>query len=261
MISIITPTYNRKNIIDISILSSLKLVSKINGEVIVIDDCSTDGTSEHLKKKYRKWIVLKKLKIYKLPKNLGVIAARNYGFKKAQFNWLVLMDSDDNFVKKISNKFKSALYKLKDYDLIFFRCRNALSKELIGPNALEGDLSFLDLLNKGTPGECLPVIKKSKLPDNGFEGSRVGGEGNAYCEILFAGRRSYLSNLIVREYNTLGNDRLCNNRVRMKNSEHLLKYHLTSLKFFNFMMLNKKIKVILSIIFYFFFTFIYNANK
>ena len=260
MISIITPTYNRKNIIDISILSSLKLVSEINGEVIVIDDCSTDGTSEYLKKNYKNWIVSKKLKIYKLPKNLGVISARNYGFKKAKFNWLVLMDSDDNFVKKISSKFKSALYKLKDYDLIFFKCRNTLSKEIIGLNSLEGDLSFLDLLNNGLPGECLPVIKKSKLPNNRFIGSRL-GEGNTYLKILFAGRRSYLSNLIVREYNTLGNDRLCNIRQRMRNSEHLLKYYITSLKFFHFMKLKKKIKTILGIRFYFFCKIYFNRNK
>jgi glycosyltransferase involved in cell wall biosynthesis len=137
MISIITPTYNRKNIIDISILYSLKLVSKINGEVIVIDDCSIDGTSEYLKKKYRKWIVSKKLKIYKLSENLGMIAARNYGIKKARFTWLVLMDDDDNFIKNISSKFKLALYNLKDYDLIFFRCRNIFSKKIVGRNASE----------------------------------------------------------------------------------------------------------------------------
>jgi glycosyltransferase involved in cell wall biosynthesis len=260
MISIITPTYNRKNIINISILSSLKLVLKINGEVIVIDDCSIDGTSEYLKKKYRKWIVSKKLKIYKQSKNLGMIAARNYGIKKARFNWLVLMDDDDKFVNNISSKFKLALHKLKDYDLIFFRCQDLHSKKLIGSSVLEGNLSFFDLINKGTPGECLPVIKKSKLPNNSFSGSRVDG-GNNYCKILFAGGKSYLSNLIVREYNTIGNDRMSNFSQRIRNSEHLLKYHLTSLKFFNFMMLNKKIKVILSIIFYFFFTFIYNANK
>ena len=260
MISIITPTHNRKNIIDISISSSLQLVSKINGEVIVIDDCSIDGTSEYLKKKYKKWIVSKKLKIYKLSKNLGMIAARNYGFKKARFNWLVLMDDDDNFINNISSKFKLALYKLKNYDLIFFRCRNTLSKKIVGPNTLEGDLSFLDLLNKGTPGECLPVIKKSKLPVNGFGGSRVGG-GNTYCEILFAGGKSYLSNLIVREYNTLGNDRMSNFYQRMRNSKNFLEYHINSLKFFYFMKLTKKIKVILSIIFYFFTKIIYNANK
>ena len=46
-ISIFTPTYNRVNLLKISLSSILKQTYK-NFEIILVDDCSTDETSNYI---------------------------------------------------------------------------------------------------------------------------------------------------------------------------------------------------------------------
>ena len=52
LISIIIPCYNEKNTI-LKILNKVKN-QKINKQIIVIDDSSTDGTTNILKKNFKK---------------------------------------------------------------------------------------------------------------------------------------------------------------------------------------------------------------
>jgi len=90
--SIIIPTYNRKG----QIIKALKELSSQNYnpdlfEVVVIDDGSTDGTSEELQ------AFKKKLKIdIKLirQKNKGPAHARNVGIKNSKYEFIVFLDSD-----------------------------------------------------------------------------------------------------------------------------------------------------------------------
>ena len=50
LISIIIPCFNEKNTIEI-LIDKINNVKEINKEIIIIDDCSTDGTREILKEK------------------------------------------------------------------------------------------------------------------------------------------------------------------------------------------------------------------
>jgi len=52
-LTIIIPVYNEINTIDLIFdkILNLKLVNEVNKQIIIIDDCSTDGTKESLKKK------------------------------------------------------------------------------------------------------------------------------------------------------------------------------------------------------------------
>jgi len=92
-LSIIIPTYNEKENIPIllnKIFNEFK-EHKINGEVIVVDDNSPDGTGkivENLKKKY------KHLKIIHRSGKLGLSSAVLDGFKIAKGNVFGVMDAD-----------------------------------------------------------------------------------------------------------------------------------------------------------------------
>jgi glycosyltransferase involved in cell wall biosynthesis len=121
LISIIIPNFNRKTLICKAIDSSLEQNYK-NIEIIIIDDGSTDNSSEFLKQKYGK---NNKVKILQ-KEHSGVSASRNMGIKFAQGEWLAFLDSDDFFhQEKISKQIKflqdNPSYKICHTEEIWFK--------------------------------------------------------------------------------------------------------------------------------------------
>lgn len=88
LVSIIIPLYNKKYAIKWTIDSVLNQ-SYSNFELIIIDDGSTDGSDQIVKGFNDSRIRY----IYK--ENGGVSSARNLGIRKAQSNWILLLDADD----------------------------------------------------------------------------------------------------------------------------------------------------------------------
>lgn len=96
LISVIIPTYNEENAIA-QCLTSLKLQSEKDFEIIVVDDGSNDNTLS----------IVEKLKTAKTPKlkiltqaHLGPATARNFGASKSKGKILVFVDADMTFDSK-----------------------------------------------------------------------------------------------------------------------------------------------------------------
>jgi glycosyltransferase involved in cell wall biosynthesis len=100
-LSVIIPTYNRKDLLEECLCSLFKQTySKNNYEIIIVDDGSTDDT-EHFVKKLQKDNKL--IKYYK-QKNKGPAAARNRGAYEAQGELLLFADSDCVASEKLIEK-------------------------------------------------------------------------------------------------------------------------------------------------------------
>ena len=93
IISVIIPSYNRKEFIDRAIDSVLKQNHK-KVEILVIDDGSTDGTFEYLNGKYQNNSIVK---IFRNEKNSGAGYSRKSGYKKSIGKYIVFMDDDDYY--------------------------------------------------------------------------------------------------------------------------------------------------------------------
>lgn len=93
-VSVIIPTRNRKEklirLID-SILKSNNVEDVL--EIVVVDDASTDGTYEEIKRRFPQ------IRIIRNEKNLFLAGSRNKGIKNAKGFYLFLVD-DDNVVDK-----------------------------------------------------------------------------------------------------------------------------------------------------------------
>lgn len=87
-ISVIIPTYNRYKVLKRALISVFSQ-SHQPSEVIVIDDGSTDNTSQIQKD----FPTIK----YFYQTNSGVSSARNLGIKKLTCDWVAFLDSDDEF--------------------------------------------------------------------------------------------------------------------------------------------------------------------
>ena len=85
--SVIIPGYNVQEYISNAIESVLNQDFK-NYELIVIDDCSTDNTSEIVSK-------YKQVKLIRNEENLASGGARNVGLDKANGEYVIFLDADD----------------------------------------------------------------------------------------------------------------------------------------------------------------------
>ena len=108
-LSIIIPTFNRVELLPRAIdsvfaQSSLPAESY---EVIVVDDGSTDGTSQLIQQRYPAVKLVSQA-------NKGVSAARNFGLRQASGEWIALLDSDDEW---LPNKIEKQFERLKDSGL------------------------------------------------------------------------------------------------------------------------------------------------
>jgi succinoglycan biosynthesis protein ExoO len=92
-VSVIIPAYNAEAFIDRAVASALEQTLSPR-EVIVIDDCSSDGTGELLKVAAQGNEIIK---VITLARNGGPSVARNAGIEAAQGDWIAILDADDAF--------------------------------------------------------------------------------------------------------------------------------------------------------------------
>jgi len=90
-LSIIVPAYNEANSIAqlLRKISSLKLEAPVSFEILVVDDASTDGTSELVSP-----FLNEHVRLYKLEKNSGKGAAVRTGFGLARGRFFLVQDAD-----------------------------------------------------------------------------------------------------------------------------------------------------------------------
>ncbi len=93
LISIVIPTYNRRDQLA-RLLKSLLASTYKNIEILVIDDASTDGTSDSVKNKFGR---NPKIKVIRNKTNLFAAGARNVGLGKSKGEFIFFVD-DDNVI-------------------------------------------------------------------------------------------------------------------------------------------------------------------
>lgn len=88
-LSIIIPCYNERGTIR-EVVQAVKNCPYNNKEIIIVDDCSTDGTGEILRKNVESLVD----KVVYFEKNRGKGAAVREGFKAAKGDILIIQDAD-----------------------------------------------------------------------------------------------------------------------------------------------------------------------
>ncbi len=114
-ISVIMPAYNAVKTIGRAIESVLEQTYKCL-ELIIIDDGSTDGSREIIKK-YAEQDA--RIQLLYNETNEGVSAARNRGVNTAQYRWIAFLDSDDYWLPKKLEAQMYAVSKNEDCALCF----------------------------------------------------------------------------------------------------------------------------------------------
>ena len=196
-ISVIIVSYNCKAFLDYCLQSVSKALKQIDSEILVIDNCSMDGSVEYLKsKKYD-------LRIIENKENLGFSKANNKAAKLAKGEYLFFLNPDtiipedliDSFFKNKKPNTGIFSFRMIDGEGIFLKesKRNfpnisIISKKLIGINS--GYYSVLGEFDSGNVDVLCGanmLIEKSLFSDvNGFnEEYFMFGEDIEICHQTF----------------------------------------------------------------------------
>lgn len=163
LVSVIVPTYNRKNKVVQSIKSVLKQ-EYANLECIVVDDGSVDGTEQEV-------LAIKdsRLRYVRLEKNSGPSIARNEGVKESRGDYITFNDSDAYWYPNKLDKQVAYFQKHQEFGMVYCRFRYQTPEKgwlipslKFGKEVLEGDI-YERLLEGNLVDTPAMLIKKEVL--------------------------------------------------------------------------------------------------
>lgn len=209
-IAIVVPTYNERENINLLIQKIFKIFNKkkINGDVIIIDDSSTDGTAKEVKKLQKKFPLI----LIERKRKFGLGSAYVEGFKnaiKTNSDIILVMDADlshkpeeiPKFLDKInsgydmvigSRNINSAKYITKSK----FRKFLSIAGNFIGKHIAGINMSDLTSGYRAYHKRIFDRIKPEKIESFGYEFqleilARVKKEGFKISEVPIVFRCRY----------------------------------------------------------------------
>ena len=134
MVSVIVPVYNANTYLDKCVNSLIKQTYR-DIEILLIDDCSTDGSGLKCDQ-YAQFD--QRIKTVHFLSNKGPSAARNYGISHAQGEWIVFVDADDWLdYRCVEQAVKIA--SINSADVVIWNLINHTGKKEKYEKALNGD--------------------------------------------------------------------------------------------------------------------------
>lgn len=136
MLSVLMPAYNAEKYIAAAIDSIASQKSYVDIEILVCDDCSTDGTAQIVREKMKS---IDGLRLFSLDKNQGVSAARNRLLTeiRSESDYVAFLDSDDVLVPHAYQKALTALKNSPQTQLTISKLRMVptayLEQGMVGP--------------------------------------------------------------------------------------------------------------------------------
>ncbi len=216
LVSIISPTYNDEKTIEATINSVINQSYK-NWELLIVDDCSTDGTSDILKKYQKKD---KRIKIFSLEEQSGAAEARNKALREAKGKYIAFLDCDDIWLaKKLEKQIKymednKYYFTYTDYEYMDNE-GNKLNMKRVCPKTV----SYFRMLLGDSVG-CLTVVyNREKVGLIQIPLLKKRNDYAMWCKALKKVRTGYKLDGILARY------RISNNSISSGKKSKLLKYH------------------------------------
>jgi len=155
-ISVLIPTYNRADFLKKAIMS-IRFPSHLSVEIIVVDDGSTDNTREIING------ISESIR-YVYQDNRGVSCARNLAFRISRGRYIVMLDSDDEFLPNALERLSSILDNRRDVDFVYgdgWICDK--EGRITGKWSEYWQEPFDTLLENVVVHNCLPLIRSAMI--------------------------------------------------------------------------------------------------
>jgi glycosyltransferase involved in cell wall biosynthesis len=199
-VSVIIPTYNRKQYLDRAINSVLKQ-TYTNYELIIVDDASTDGTPEFITEKYPD------IRLLALQKNRGAGGARNEGINIAQGSFIAFLDSDDEWLPNYLETHVKYFESNPNIILTFCGCTHKYAdgtskKFSCRPWLQYPDLTYHLLFENFISSASIVVVRKESLSKSELfkEDLKICQDKELFLRLLCLGEAVHIPQLMVNKY-------------------------------------------------------------
>lgn len=115
LVSVVMPAYNCKQYVEQAV-RSVQEQSCGNWELIIVDDCSTDGTFSLLSALAEQD---ERIRVFRNPVNAGAGMTRNHGVAQAKGTWVAFLDSDDLWTADKLEKQLALLRRIPEAGLLY----------------------------------------------------------------------------------------------------------------------------------------------
>lgn len=159
LVSIITPVYNAEKFIEQTI-ASVRDQTYINWEHILVDDCSSDKSSEIIQNLSKED---SRIKYVKLTENAGPAVARNTAITLAKGRYLAFLDADDIWFD-IHLEDSLNFMNVNGYDFVFasYKRSNENLEFIYSDFEVPGKVSYTDIL-KSNSISCLTAVVDTSI--------------------------------------------------------------------------------------------------
>ncbi len=226
LLTVIITTFNRADILAVSVRSALEFVRRVGGNIVLVDDGSSDQTMERLHREFDREIADQTLKCISHPVNRGTTAAKNSGFQHAGGDWVIFLDSDDTLIADAAEPVRNVLNEQANIPIVFFRCVDH-NGDIVGRKF--DDIQALSLKRYGrftSYGEALVAVNKALVRSAPFDEDLRGYEGLGCARMIKEFGPALLSPIVARVYNRSRPDRLSTPFGMLRRAELLACGHL-----------------------------------
>lgn len=192
MISVIIPTHNRKSLLEKAI-DSVLAQHYSNIQLIVIDDCSSDGTAQFIQQKYSQ----NSIDFYRNEIGLHAGRSRQRGYNSSSGDFVVFLDDDDYYVDSFF--FRKAIKIHNEHLNLAFVAANTFIHYTQTNSIIFSPLNFHGFLNGNKylggfqspfdkPHSTFPcVFRKSVLEKADFSKMEMMNDTSIYLRALMNG--------------------------------------------------------------------------
>jgi glycosyltransferase involved in cell wall biosynthesis len=241
LVSVIIPTYNRKEYLQESIESVVNQSYK-NIEIIVVDDGSDINYAQEICSKYTNCIYLFKT-------NGGLSSARNFGIKHANGDYIALLDDDDLFLPSKIQKQVEILNTKSEIFCVHSSAgiiddRGVVTGELIGASNEKAHkrtgLVFWNALGTWVVKSPTPMFRRDVFDKVLFDETiQVGEDLDFYWRMFYLFRVEYVNEPLALYRESTDPNRLSKMIHKYVGIEKIIFDNFKKMKFINFITLHK----------------------
>lgn len=181
LVSVIIPVYNAEKYISKAIESVLEQSYK-NIEIVLVDDCSSDGSGKIINSYLNKY---KNINYFVFKRNCGVAAARNKAIELSKGRFIAFLDSDDEwYPNKIEKQLELMKYKNSAICYTAIEMIDENDRLIKGKRNVLEQVNYKILLKNTMLATSSIVIDRLLIGDLRMENRRIGEDYATWLKLL-----------------------------------------------------------------------------